>query len=508
MVPSERIRSGRGLMHIIHISSELAPIAKAGGLGDVVYGLAKELGRQGHTVQILIPKYDCIHYGLLKNLKIHYQDLWSYDGPYRYHNTIWSAEVDGLSILLLEPHHPEFFFNRGTIYGEGDDARRFLYFSRAAIEFLYKSGTCPDVLHVHDWPVAILPALQEEMYLPLGFKRAKTILTLHNLEHQGKCSPDTLSQIGLRAEDFLVPTKLQDPKEPTLINLLKGGIVYADHITTVSPSYEKEIKEEPGGHGLASTLLKYEQKLQGILNGIDEDFWNPETDPHLFKPFLAHPPFSKEAWEQVLNAKAHDKKAVKDLLGLTESPAPLVACITRLVPQKAPLLILQAFRHLIASGAQCVILGSTYSQELEEMFQELQEEAALTAEGAVILKYDEALSHRLYAGADMLMVPSLFEPCGLTQLIALRYGTLPIARRTGGLQDTVVDVDDASLAWQQRNGFLFDEAEINSFTQSLDRALALFRKKPKKWQELMQHGMSSDFSWKAAAQEYLRLYRL
>ncbi|MBM3199221.1 MAG: glycogen synthase, partial [Chlamydiae bacterium] len=223
-------------MHIVHVCSELAPIAKVGGLADVVYGLSKELIRLGHTVHILLPKYDCIDYSKLQNLQVFYRDLWSYEGPYRYHNTVWSAQVENLLLFLLEPHHPSYFFSRGVLYGCADDIDRFLYFSRAAMEFIYKANLQPDVLHLHDWPTAILPLLQKDMYLSLGHKRCKTVLTLHNLEYQGHCLPKNLSQTGLKGEHYLSPHALQDPVNPHLLNLLKGGILYADVLTTVSPS--------------------------------------------------------------------------------------------------------------------------------------------------------------------------------------------------------------------------------------------------------------------------------
>ncbi|MBS0628085.1 MAG: glycogen/starch synthase, partial [Verrucomicrobia bacterium] len=240
-------------MHIIHIASELAPIAKVGGLGDVLYGLCKELHRQGHTVTIILPKYDTINYNLLKNLQVHYRDLWSYDGPNSYHNTIWSANLDDLHILLVEAHHPNYPFSRGSIYGSPDDIDRFFYFSRTCMEYLFKSNTKPDILHVHDWQTALIPILQKDMYQALGWKSIKTILTLHNLEHQGKCFPYHLTRTGLKGDDYLFEEKLQDPQNHHLLNILKGAILYADAITTVSSSYKKEIMKPPGGFGLHET---------------------------------------------------------------------------------------------------------------------------------------------------------------------------------------------------------------------------------------------------------------
>lgn len=491
-------------MHIVHIASELTPIAKVGGLGDVVYGLSKELIKQGATVQIILPKYDSIHYNLLKNLKVYYRDLWSYEGPYRYNNTIWSAEVEGLSVLLIEPHHPKYFFGRGTIYGCEDDMDRFLYFARAAMEFLFKSESRPDIIHLHDWQAAVCSVLYKDMYLDLGFHVTRFVFTIHNLEYQGKCSPRNLTQIGLRGEDYLLASRLQDPLESHLINLLKGGILYADAVTTVSPTYKKEILTEEEGKGLHSVLLQKETKITGILNGIDEDFWNPEIDGYLAHKFPAHPPFTKEKWSSIEEGKAANKERLRSLLGLEKTKAPLVACITRLVPQKGPVLIAHAFSHIIAKGAQCVILGSAYTEDIRELFAFLK--STCSGQGAIILDYNEELSHVIYAGSDMLMVPSLFEPCGLTQMIAFRYGSVPIVRKTGGLRDTVFDIDNDSCPIAERNGFVFKKPEKKEFCETIDRALQCFEKDPKGWNELMKQGMKQDFSWKKAAKEYLSLY--
>lgn len=490
-------------MHIIHFASELAPIAKVGGLGDVLYGLSKELARQGHKVQIVLPKYDSLRYDLLKNFKVFYRELWSYEGPYRYNNTIWSCEYDGLTIFLIEPHHPYYFFNRGTIYGCPDDINRFLYFSRTAMEFLFKSGMTPDVLHLHDWPTAIAPVLLQDMYLALGMKKIRTLLTLHNLEHQGRCGPRDLTQIGLRGEDYLHPDKLQDPHHSHFINLLKGGIEYADQITTVSPSYEKEIQTPQGGHGLSLLLAKHKDKLQGILNGIDADFWNPEEDPHLAANFRAHPPFSTASMETIDQKKKENKKKLREILGLSQRDCPLVACVSRLVEQKCPALIAHSFSYALEKQAQCVILGTPDSEEVYAMFTKLQ--TSQSSEGSIVLDYNETLAHLIYAAADLFVVPSLFEPCGLTQLIALRYGAVPIVRLTGGLKDTVFDWDTSLLPLQERNGFAFEEMEKPALEKAFDRAFHLW-KNPKKWAQIRKQGMEKDHTWKTAAEKYIKVY--
>ncbi len=494
-------------MYIVHIASELAPVAKVGGLADVLYGLSKEQVRLGHTVEIILPKYDCMHFDQLQNLKVEFRELWSFDGPDRYNNTIWSANIDGLRVLLVEPHHPQYFFSRGVIYGCHDDIDRFTYFSRTAIEYLFKAGKQPDILHVHDWPTAAVPLLYKEMYTALGYKVGGTVLTIHNMEHQGRCHPSILNRIGLRGENYLSPDKMQDPSMPNLLNLLKGGIETADRVTTVSPNYEKEVQTPEGGFGLQDVLVQNRRKLKGILNGIDEEFWNPELDRFLIEKYATHALTSEAQVEQMLERKAENKKQLRTHLGLKNDNAPIVAAVTRLVPQKGPHLIKHALTRTLGKGGQFVLLGSSPIPAMHQEFEELQRHYQESGQAAVLLDKDEALAHLIFAAADMLIIPSLFEPCGLTQMIALRYGTVPIARRTGGLADTVFDVDTSLKPLLERNGYTFDFPDAEGVNWALDRALHDFKSERKKWLALLMHGMRVDFSWKHAAPEYLSLYQ-
>ena len=494
-------------MYIVQIASELSPIAKAGGLGDVVHGLSKELCKLGHQIEIILPKYDCIDYTSLKSLKVEYKELCSFDGPQSINNTIWSASFDNLKIWLIEPHHHSQFFTRGTIYGAYDDIDRFAYFSRTAVEFLYKSGRKPDVLHCHDWPAAIIPVLLKEMYAQLGFKCGGSLLTIHNLEHQGKCSPHNLTRIGLRGEDYLSKEKLQDPSNPELINLLKGGIIYADRISTVSPSYEKEIQTPQEGFGLNEVLGKYRHKLKGILNGIDESYWDPAHDKHLVKHYNTHQINSSKKLENVLEAKKANRRHLRMHLNLKDENRPIVATVTRLVQQKAPDLIEHALYRTLEKGGQFILLGSSATPQTQKKFSDLLHKMQGNENAALLLAHDEALAHLIFAAADMFIIPSLFEPCGLTQLIALRYGSVPIARMTGGLIDTVFDIDTSTRPATERNGFTFDQPNPAGVNSALDRALKCWSEEKEKWQNIMRQGMAWDFSWRHAAPEYLLLYR-
>ena len=471
-------------MHIIHIASEIAKAAKAGGLADVVYGLSKELSSLGHQVEVILPKYDIIDPSALQDLRILKENLSVQEGENSLTSTIWTARLDGITLYLVEPHHPSFLFSRGTIYGCSDDIERFLYFSKIAMEFLHKMEISPEILHLHDWPAAATAILAKKSY---PMQKARTLLTLHNVEHQGKCSPKKLEQIGIDDD-----VALRDPKDPKVCNLLKGGIIFADALSTVSPSYKQEITEKDRGYGLEKTLQEQGVKLQGIINGIDGEFWNPQKDPFLVEKFsTGHV------------EKQQNKEAVQEKLALEKRNCPLVICISRLVTQKSPELIAAGFEHILASGGQCVILGSTHDDETHTLFSSLDRKMKKThpGQGAIVLKYNEPLSHLLYAAADMLMIPSLFEPCGLTQMIALRYGTIPIARKTGGLKDSLKDISEEGYS------FLFDSLEKEDFLQAVDRALALWKQHPKTWKMLIERGMGVDFTWKSSTSTYCSLYR-
>jgi starch synthase len=483
-------------MHVIHIASELAPIAKVGGLADVVFGLARETQKKGHTVEILIPKYDCLDYTQLQNLKPEFRELWSYDGPYRYHNTIWSAEVQGLKVLLLEPQHPGYYFSRGSIYGSPDDVDRFIYFSRASLEYIFKSGKNPDIIHIHDWPTALVAPLYKEMYIPLGLRVKGIVQTIHNLQHQGKCSPQNITRAGLRGEDFLTPAKMQDPFLPGNLNLLKGGIEYSDFVTTVSPTYEKEIKTVEGGCGLNTLLIKHSNKLKGILNGIDFEYWNPETDPLL--P-------GKYNGKSAEKGKQANKAELRKKMGLKESKGPLVCSISRLAAQKGPELIAYGMKKTVEKEGQFVLLGTPSNAETDAQFKTLQKDLSKNKNAMIHLQYDEQLAHLLYAASDMILIPSIFEPCGLSQMIGLRYGSVPLVRFTGGLADSVFDVDTSKKPENERNGFVFDFPDTSGVDWALDRAFKYY-KDASKWAQIVQRGMQCDFSWSRSTDAYLEIY--
>ena len=483
-------------MHIIHIASELAPLAKVGGLADVILGLSRELSWKGHAVDIIIPKYDCMDNEQVSDLTLVTKDLQSFYQDQWFSNSVWKGKVENLNVYFIESHHPREFFNRGAFYGCEDDIERFLYFSRAAIEFIYKHSLNPDIIHVHDWEAAIIPVLLKEVYAKIGLTKPRTVLTIHNMEYQGLCAPYNLSYIGLDGNYFLQSSQMQDKKYQDLINLLKGGIEYADFVTTVSPTYAKEVLLEEGGRGLESTLLDNQFKFKGILNGIDYSYWNPEIDRFLPAHFSSKEPNKKELIKKRLREKLH----------LEEIHRPIIGCITRLVPQKGIEQIKYAMNQAEEKKYQFVLLGSSPIPEIAKEFEELAKKNADNPHVKLILKHNEEVAHLIYAGCDLFIVPSIFEPCGLTQLIALRYGTVSIVRKTGGLADTIFDIENSKKPVKERNGFVFKAANDQELDLTLNRALDCWYQKPEKWRKLLVNGMNADFSWNKSSDDYLQIY--
>ncbi|MBP9841580.1 MAG: glycogen/starch synthase [Simkaniaceae bacterium] len=452
-------------MRIIHVATELAPIAKVGGLADVVYGLSKELLRQGHDVSIILPFYPC-----LKHLDIkQFGEITIQEEGHRRFNRIFTSSYEGIRLFLIEEPR---YFDRSIIYGEIDDNDRFIYFSLAAMEVLNLQEDPIDVLHVHDWPAALCIPLYCNTYAEEHLIIKCTVLTIHNIQHQGRCNIENLHKIGIASfYDFLI-----DPLNPRLANLLKGAITYADVVTTVSPSYLKEIQKEEMGFGLSALVNASLAKFYGILNGIDSTYWDPEHDPYLFETYNTHTLSHKKVNRRLLSAE----------IKLPSQDTPLFVAITRLASQKGPDSLYRGIQHVLDQGCQFILLGIP-TQETEDLFYQLPKHPNLY----IHLGYDERLAHLTYAAADYILIPSHFEPCGLTQMIAMQYGTIPIARRTGGLADTIK---------HQKTGYLFNKEE--EFLPMIDQAIQghphfSFR----------EEGMHEDFSWRRSAEKYLHLYQ-
>jgi starch synthase len=464
---------------IFFVASEAMPYVKTGGLGDVTGSLPAALHSLGADTHLILPFYGTI---MAKNLPL--EQVMTH-----------TLAMGGRSLTYTVLRHEQTcfiaqneFFDRDNLYNtrEGDypdNWLRFAFFARAALETILALGGC-DVIHVHDWQAALLPVYLRVLYPE---RREKTLLTIHNIAYQGLFSPEILPDIGLPSSVFTV-----DGLEfYGNVNYLKGGIVSADEVNTVSPTYAREIQTEEYSFGLHGILATRREHLNGILNGIDYSYWDPSTDgalPHLYSP-------------SSLAGKAQDKKSLLKETGLaTEPDRPLFVIVSRLVAQKGLDLVLDAFDQMMLLPMNLMILG-TGDTEIE---------AALVAKAAAYpgrfvfsQKFDEGMAHRMYAGSDFFLMPSRFEPCGLSQMIALRYGSIPVVRTTGGLKDTVQDVHPRTGTG---NGISFDDATPSEFLDAVRRAVKLYVDADA-FRRVQAIGMACDFSWRASAREYLALYQ-
>ena len=485
-------------MYIVQIASECAPVIKAGGLGDVIYGLSRELEVQGHTVELILPKYDCMRYDHIWGLHDAYRDLWVPWNGGQIHCSVDCGWVHGRLCFFIEPHSDENYFNRGLYYGAHDDNMRFAFFSKAALEFLLQSNKRPDILHCHDWQTGLVPVMLYEMYQYYGLNTQRVCYTIHNFKHQGLSGTDMLQATGLnRPEYYYDPLRLQDNNNLDALNYMKGGIVYSNAVNTVSPHHAWEARFSEIGCGLQPTLYAHQAKFSGILNGIDYEFWSPEADR-----YIPHP-YSAETFED----KALNKKALRERLLLQDSDQPIVSFIGRLDGQKGVHLVHHAMYYALARGAQFVLLGSATETAINDWFVHEKDFLNSNPDCHLELGFDEELSHLIYAGADLIVVPSNYEPCGLTQMIGLRYGTVPVVRGVGGLLNTVFDWDyDENHGPEERNGFVFYETDTVAVESALGRALDLRQGSYQHFEQLALQGMHTDYSWKHPVEQYVGLY--
>ncbi len=484
-------------LFIIHVTPELASVAKVGGLGDMVFGLTRELAIRGNHVEIILPKYASLRYDQIYAFQEVYRDLWVpwYEGAI--HCTVYFGFVHGRKCFFIEPHSQDNFFNRPSIYGYHDDVMRYAFFSRAAIEFMWKTNKHPDIIHCHDWQTALVPVYLYEQYQALGMTHPRVCLTIHNFAHQGLVGPELLRATGLhRPERFFSHSQLGDHRYPNTLNILKGGIVYSNFVTTVSPRYAFEAKDMGQGFGLEPVLHTHHIKYGGVVNGIDYDVWNPEIDRHIPVQYGI----------DTLDRKYDNKRALRHRLLLADNEKAIVAFIGRLDPQKGLELVRHAIFYTLERGAQFVLLGSSPDDRINADFWGLKRMLNDSPDCHLEIGFDEDLSHLIYAGADMILVPSRFEPCGLTQLIAMRYGTIPIVRAVGGLADTVFDKDYSNRPLHERNGYVFNDYDNRGLESALGRAIACYRDYPEHFRELMKNAMRWDYSWNRPGQDYLNIY--
>jgi len=482
-------------MHIAMVSAECAPIAKAGGLGDFVQGLSHELVKRGEWVEVLLPYYDVAKLDAVEDLCEVQPSLSVPHHDARIECRVLAGEIGGVSVRFIDPLGRD-YFRRQRIYGEPDDAERFAFFSRAVLEYLLQSERSPDILHCHDWQTGLIPVLWSEVCKHSGLAEMRLCYTLHNLGYQGQVEEPILRQVGLDPARLMHSDRLLDPGDDRLANLMKGGIVFSHFVNTVSPRYACEVQNTDQGMGLQSLFQTYAHKFGGVLNGIDDAVWNPERDPLI--PVNFGP--------DTLPLKAVNRRALRTRVGLPEVDTPIFAVVSRLDRQKGVDLIRHAIRFLAAEACQLVLLGSALDPAIAEEFSRLKAETDDSAGCRLVLAYDEALAHLIFAGCDMLLIPSLYEPCGLTQMIAMKYGAVPIVRRVGGLADTVHDANYSDKPFVSRNGYVFDDPTEEGLEGALKRALGLWRRFPEYFRQLRVNGMRTDFSWRRPADRYRDIY--
>jgi starch synthase len=485
-------------MYVVQIASECAPVIKAGGLGDVVYGLSRELEIREHTVEIILPKYDCMRYDHIWGLHLAYEGLQVPWHDSTISCTVHCGWVHGLLCFFIEPHSNDNFFNRGIYYGDKDDNMRFAFFSKAALQFLQQSNKKPDVVHCHDWQTGLVPVMLYEVYKWHGMANQRVCYTIHNFKHQGIAGVEALWAIGLNREaHYFDYDRLQDNFNPFVLNFMKGGIVYSNHVTTVSPHHAWEAHLGEFGYGLGHTLHQHEHKFSGVLNGIDYDVWNPEIDRYLPHHYTA----------EDLTGKAKNKKALREKLWLEPSDKPIIAYIGRLDEQKGMHLVHHAMYYALHRNAQFVLLGSPTESAIASWFWHEKNFLNDNPNVHLELSFNEELAHLIYAGSDMIVVPSNYEPCGLTQMIGLRYGTVPIVRGVGGLVNTVFDRDyDQEHLPEKRNGYVFYQTDNQALESAMDRAIGLWEHFPKDFETLVIQGMGYDNSWNYPGKDYIGIY--
>ncbi len=483
-----RFLFGRGAMKILFVASEGLPYSKTGGLADVVEALPKALVEMGHAVAVLLPRYrgNKVTSTLVSSVTV------ALGNTLRFPSIAEGKSVAGVRYFFVDDPA---YFDREQLYGDKsgdypDNAERFCEFSRVAIEFA-KRVLLPDVIHCHDWQTALVPVLLRTQHATDPAVRSlPVVFTIHNIGYQGLFKQAALRKIGLPESLFAI-----DALEfYGGVNFLKGGLLFADYLTTVSRRYAKEIQTPEYGSGLEGVIAQRADRLVGILNGVDYSIWSPEADTLIAQNYSVHNLEGKRVCK-------------KDLLGIFRLPAekpedlqrPVIGIVSRFVDQKGFDLIAQVAHELMNENISLVALGAG-QPEYEKLFKLLAEK--YPGRVGVKIGYDNALAHKIEAGADMFLMPSRYEPCGLNQIYSLRYGTVPLVRATGGLDDTIENFDPKT---RQGTGFKFEAYDGNALLRCVRTALGVYRE-PKLWYAVQKNGMAKDFSWKASAAAYVTVY--
>jgi starch synthase len=469
---------------VLFAVSECGPFVKSGGLADVAGSLPKELKSFGTEVRVILPKYGTIP-DRFKNEMKKVSEFTVSVGWRNQYCGIEELEYQGVTYYFIDN---EYYFKRDRLYGHYDDGERFAYFNRAVLESLPHLNFLPNVIHCHDWHSAMIPYLLRVDYQnKKGYEKIRTVFTIHNLQFQGIFPKETLEDLLGLNQQFFHPRHLEFYGN---INFMKGAIVAADKITTVSPTYKQEIMTATFGEKLEGLLRGREEDLFGILNGIDDQFYNPENDPLIYQTY------GKAA---VANKKLN-KQEIQKHFGLPEqNNTPLMVMITRLTRQKGLDLVKCVLHEILEENIQVIILG-TGDFEYEEYLRSVSYQYPHQLK--VEIGFNESLAHRLYAAADLFLMPSLFEPCGLGQIIAMKYGAVPIVRETGGLNDTVFSWNDMT---KEGNGFTFRNFNAHDMLHTIRRALHFYHKQDE-WVAIVESAMKMDYSWAQSAFKYNCVY--
>lgn len=478
-------------LKILYVCSELAPLVSTGGLADVAAALPRALKRLGHDVRVCLPCYNI----LPDEVRGEHHCLCVADlGSKTQYGSLRVSKVPGTDIPLYLIDH-EVYFGRGNPYGYGayeynDNAERFCFFCLAILHGIPQLHWRPDVVHCHDWHTAALPAfIKTRVAHTPAWRSMATLFTIHNLAYQGRYKSHLLPSTGF-GWDLFTPDCLEFYGD---FNLMKAGIAFASKINTVSPRYAKEIQTPEYGEGLDGLLKKREKSLTGILNGVDYTVWNPLTDKHIPAPYSFDD----------LSGKMVCKKALQSTLGLPQRDVPVFGMVSRLYWQKGIDLLVGAIDRIMQHDVQMVILGSGdpyFEQPLWQAAQRYPDKMR------IVFRFDVALSHLIEAGSDFFVMPSRFEPCGLSQLYSLAYGTIPVVRETGGLADSVTDTTDSTLAKGTATGILFGPRTPEALAEGIERAVAVYNT-PKVFHAVRINGMKQDFSWERSSKEYVKLYK-
>ncbi len=477
---------------ICFAASEMTPFAKTGGLADVAGALPLHLEAQGHDVRVFMPLYAQVDTSKHYFVRVDYLcEVPVHLGPHTFSFSASVAQAPGSEVDVYFIDCPELFHRSELYTGERDDHLRFALFCRAVIECCQRMGWSPDVFHLNDWHTALVPLFLKTLYSwDRLFGRSKTVLTIHNIAFQGIFPADTIVNLGLADHRHLFH---QEDLAAGTVNLLRTGLLYADAITTVSPTYAREIRTAAFGEGLDPLLRQRSGAVTGIVNGIDDSLWSPESDPYIPRRY---------GIDDVAEGKAKNREHLLDAVGLSHGEgSPALGIVSRLTAQKGFDLVFepltQALGHL---DLRLVVLG-TGKSEVEERFARLQQ--SFPQKVCYYRGYSEELAHLIEAACDIFLMPSRFEPCGLNQMYSLKYGTVPIVRQTGGLADTVELWDPESGTG---TGFVFDHFDVPGFAWALDTALATFEDRTA-WERLRRNGMEKDYSWEHQGAEYEKLYR-